>query len=99
MLPYEWLENKLTFSSIRHFIHDLAYDCTMRLNTNVSRWRQDGNCNEGVTSSTPKILDDIVFRPLVGYANFVDRVDMFNQSQVCTPKNVSFARTTSVKPE
>jgi hypothetical protein len=56
---------------------------------------RDGDKN--VTSSTPEILDDVVFGPLVSYSNLVYRVDVFDQLQVCAPEYFLFSFSSTVE--
>ena len=60
------------------------------LNTDMplSSCQEIGNSDQNVTCGTPEVLDDVVFSPLVSYSNFVDRVDVFDQLQVCAPENL-----------
>jgi hypothetical protein len=37
---------------------------------------RDGNKN--VTCGTPEVFDDVVLSPLIGYPNFVDRIDVLD---------------------
>jgi hypothetical protein len=69
-----------TFCPIRNLVVHAALGRAGGLDTDVPlpprQEVRDGDKN--VTGSAPEILDDVVFSPLIGYSNLVDRVDVLD---------------------
>lgn len=90
-----------TFRSVSDLVVHTAHCGASGLNSDMPlpscQEVRDGDKN--VTSGTPEVLNDVVLGPLVSYSNFVYRVDVLDQLQVCTPEDFLFSLSSAVKPE
>lgn len=89
-----------TFCPVRNLVVHAAFGGASGLNTDVPLPpRQEvRNGDQNVASGTPEVFYNVVFSPLVSYSNFVYRINVLDQLQVCAPEDFFLPLPPTVEP-